>query len=616
MQPYRGGAIGKLGLAVVAALLLSGCKGESPDTAATRPTGTGSAGAPAALSTELALPEMDLAELPFALQTKIGAARREARRSPNDPSKLADLAALCYVHDFPQVALLCFERAAHADPQRFLWWYYVGLTREKLNHPKEALAAYEQALTHAQDRPDNQILALIRTGVLLLNTDPTRAAERFRRALEVEGNPNRVAAHFGLGVCARAAGRTEEAIAHFRAALKEAPEFGPAHGALADLLASAGQTEQAALHRDRAVDTDKPIRPLNDPAESQLLRQGLDVMAVLAGAMEAAQRGRFADAEEMVRAAMEADRTGVEAHNIYGLVLGMQGKAEEAIRAFEYVLGLADGRNFLPAKLNLAYLRMQRQELGEAERLTREILDQDPAYADGLRLFCTLAVLQRDPARAWPVLDAAVAAAPNDALTHHHVGVLLLELNRQDESKAALLKALALRPSLAAARIPLGAILYHQKDIEGARQQWTEAIQADPRLVQARAGLVGLYKQSKEWDKIEPLLRAGLQAVPDSPDLNNYLAWHLATCPDPQFRNPAEAVELALKACAATNYQSPMTVDTLATAYAAAGRFDEARHWIAKAIDLARAAGLQKDWQEFNHRRTLFAADQPFIDAP
>ncbi|MEW6198836.1 MAG: tetratricopeptide repeat protein [Planctomycetota bacterium] len=614
MNAHRLGSRIGGGTVVAVALLLAGCKGESTDKAATQPGSTGGAGGAAAPTAELTLPEFDAGQLPFAVQTKLGAARREARRAPNDAGKLADLAALCYVHGFPDVALACFERAAQVEPQRFLWWYYVGLTREKMGQLAEARTAYERALANAADRYENQVLAWVRIGALLLDKDPTQAAEMFRHVLEKEGHPNRIAAHYGLGVCARAAGRTDEATAAFNAALKEAPDFGPAHAALADLLTAAGRAEEARIHRDRASGTDDRIRPVSDPIELQLLRQGLDVNAVLTGAIEAAQRGRFADAEEMVRAAMDADPTGVESHNMYGLVLGMQGKLDDAVREFERVLSLPEGRDFKPAKLNLAYMRMRRQEYDQSEQLVREILAQQPTYGDGLRLFATLAVLQRDPARAIPVLEAALAAAPTDGAVHHQVGVLLLELNRPNEAKAALLKALELRPGLAEARIPLGAIFFHEQDVERARRYWADAIRFDPRLVQARAGLVGLYKQEKEWDKIEPLLREGLQVVPDSPDLANYLAWHLATCPEAARRNPAEAVELALKACAATGYQNAMTVDTLATAYAAAGRFDEARNWIAKAIDLARAAGSQRDVQDFEQRRALFEANQPFLE--
>jgi Flp pilus assembly protein TadD len=62
----------------------------------------------------------------------------------------------------------------------------------------------------------------------------------------------------------------------------------------------------------------------------------------------------------------------------------------------------------------------------------------------------------------------------------------------------------------------------------------------------------------------------------------------LATDPDAQFRNGAEAVELATRACELTKYQSPLPLATLAAAYAEIGRFQEAVSFAERAQDLAK----------------------------
>ena len=63
----------------------------------------------------------------------------------------------------------------------------------------------------------------------------------------------------------------------------------------------------------------------------------------------------------------------------------------------------------------------------------------------------------------------------------------------------------------------------------------------------------------------------------------NSAAWILATDPDPEIRRPQEALALARRAAAITGNGSAGILDTLAAAYAAAGRFDDA-------IDAAEAA--------------------------
>ena len=85
--------------------------------------------------------------------------------------------------------------------------------------------------------------------------------------------------------------------------------------------------------------------------------------------------------------------------------------------------------------------------------------------------------------------------------------------------------------------------------------------------------------------------REALQLLPDSPAILNNLAWLLATGDDTQFRNGAEAVHLAQRACELTQYQEPMFVGTLAAAYSENGQFAEARKTAEAAISLAEAAG-------------------------
>jgi tetratricopeptide (TPR) repeat protein len=83
-------------------------------------------------------------------------------------------------------------------------------------------------------------------------------------------------------------------------------------------------------------------------------------------------------------------------------------------------------------------------------------------------------------------------------------------------------------------------------------------------------------------------LRAYDQAVrvtPDDPRALNYLAWFLATCPDPQLRNAQRAIGLASQAVA----QQPghwSLWGTLGTAHYRAGAYDDAIRALEKASQL------------------------------
>jgi hypothetical protein len=73
--------------------------------------------------------------------------------------------------------------------------------------------------------------------------------------------------------------------------------------------------------------------------------------------------------------------------------------------------------------------------------------------------------------------------------------------------------------------------------------------------------------------------QAYLGAIKASPTLApayNALAWHLATCPDDKVRDGGRTAQHATCVCEMTGWREPRYLDTLAAAYAEAGRFDEA----------------------------------------
>jgi tetratricopeptide (TPR) repeat protein len=80
-----------------------------------------------------------------------------------------------------------------------------------------------------------------------------------------------------------------------------------------------------------------------------------------------------------------------------------------------------------------------------------------------------------------------------------------------------------------------------------------------------------------------------LAIKPDLPQVQNRLAWLLATDPDASLRNGAKAVALAQQANQLTGGENPIILCTLAAAYAETGRYDEATATARKALNQAEA---------------------------
>ena len=73
-----------------------------------------------------------------------------------------------------------------------------------------------------------------------------------------------------------------------------------------------------------------------------------------------------------------------------------------------------------------------------------------------------------------------------------------------------------------------------------------------------------------------------------------------------------KAVELAQHTCELTGYKDPSLLDTLAVAYAAAGRFDEAKATAEKALNIAKETGRENLAVAIQERIKLYQANQQY----
>lgn len=151
----------------------------------------------------------------------------------------------------------------------------------------------------------------------------------------------------------------------------------------------------------------------------------------------------------------------------------------------------------------------------------------------------------------------AIEVTANNFVAHNNLGNALALRGQTNEAVAHYIEALRIEPNYPDPHGNLGLILASQGQIREAVAHYREALRIDP----ASAGT-----------------------------LNN-LAWLLASHQDPQFRDGAEAVSLAERACQLTGNRKAIMVGTLAAAYAEAGRFTDAIITAEKARDIALAAG-------------------------
>ena len=122
---------------------------------------------------------------------------------------------------------------------------------------------------------------------------------------------------------------------------------------------------------------------------------------------------------------------------------------------------------------------------------------------------------------------------------------------------------------------------------EEAIKCYREALQFNPNSAITYSNLGWELKGIKQFDDAAVCFGKALRLNPEMVSVLVGMAQILATHPDPQRREPDNAIGFALRAAKLTKYREIMVLETLASAYAAAGRFDSAVETMQKALELA-----------------------------
>lgn len=104
-------------------------------------------------------------------------------------------------------------------------------------------------------------------------------------------------------------------------------------------------------------------------------------------------------------------------------------------------------------------------------------------------------------------------------------------------------------------------------------------------LAVALSGQGRARKKLKDYSGATASFLKALQSDPTEPETLTRLAKLMSTCPAAEFRDGRRAVEYATKAGEVTKWGEPVILETLATAYAETGRFEEAIRWQQKALE-------------------------------
>jgi 4-amino-4-deoxy-L-arabinose transferase-like glycosyltransferase len=149
-------------------------------------------------------------------------------------------------------------------------------------------------------------------------------------------------------------------------------------------------------------------------------------------------------------------------------------------------------------------------------------------------------------------------------------------------------------------------------DWHAIKAEYESVLRARPNDAPTHAQLAFLLQDHGELAEAIIHYRETLRIKPDQPPILNNFAWLLASCPNARFRDGAQAVKFAERACALTHYREAMLVGTLAAAYAEAGRFDKAVATAQKACVLASEHGEPELLKKNQELLELYRQHQPY----
>ena len=126
--------------------------------------------------------------------------------------------------------------------------------------------------------------------------------------------------------------------------------------------------------------------------------------------------------------------------------------------------------------------------------------------------------------------------------------------------------------------------------LDEAIRDFTAALKVDPKYTDAMGNRAFTYKLKGEYTNAIADLEKAIELRPQTYEAVNDLAWILATTKSDAIRNPARSLELARQACEISEYKQWNTLDTLAAALAENSNFEEAKQWLATALEQAPAS--------------------------
>ena len=366
---------------------------------------------------------------------------------------------------------------------------------------EEALSRFEQALKTAPENPE----VIEAVGRALLNLGRLEEAEAsFLDALEID--PEWVAPRMGLALVALSRDEPFKIVHHLERAIETDPGYPEAYVELGRYYGYMGEPALAKATFERWTGR----RPED---ADMLINAGL----TLFDASDFAEA--FAFFEKAVEAATEPEqRSG--ALTFRANALDMLGRYDEAVSAYEEVIGETPEWWEAHANLGICHARNGRMERAEAAfRRGLEDCPGSPEIRD--ELAAHLLAQGGDLQEALRLSEEAVALGRDEIRHLITLGEVRLALGDEEGTAEAYRSVLAIDPENPDAHLELGLLHERRGEAAEAEAHFIESLKSDPGNPRALYSYASLYYTADDLETAEEILERAVAADADySPALS------------------------------------------------------------------------------------------------
>ena len=286
-------------------------------------------------------------------------------------------------------------------------------------------------------------------------------------------------------------------------------------------------------------------------------------------------------------------------------------RTRDAILGYQMTLRVNPTNHANHAGLAVRYLDIGQVAL--AKEHLEQALSLAPDFADAHFSLGVALLAEGDATAAIESYRRAIELKPDYADAHNNLGGLLASTGAVDDAIVYYRLALRFDPRHAGAHYNLANALLGNRVYDEAIMHYRDALAITPGGAAVHNNLARALLETGERGEAVTHYRSALAANPSLVPSLIGLAWLLATSPETELRGAAEAVTLAEQAVRIAGGEHPQVLDTLAAAYAADGRFDQAIQTARTAAAQARATpGLEGFVDQIEQRVQLYLAFTPY----